>query len=148
MQRWIVIAALVLCLVGAGGVAAMWNHRQNKPDMMYLQLPIDQKVAADARKQFIDDLRRKLLTPEVLAGVARDCGVQAKLKLGSEQETIAELQKRGFVEDEGVHLHVGFRGKRKEHDILAECSTRLGEDLKKLLTVQSTPAPAKDPLDF
>ena len=63
---------------------------------------VDQRVP---KKMLVDNgaptaTDKRLLTDAILTGVVRDCDVQGKWKLASEQAAVADLKNRVFV-DEG-----------------------------------------------
>jgi hypothetical protein len=95
-------------------------------------------------------MRERLLTDEILTGLARDCDVQGKWALTSEEAAVEELRRRVFIEEgetlfKGIPaatLNIGFKGKVAESrdlDLLAE---RLMEDVKRFI---SAPAPEPAP---
>jgi hypothetical protein len=141
MQRWIVLGALVLCLLGGGSVVGYWMYRQNQPDRRWVPLPFNPETTEQQRAASVSEMRERLLTDAVLTGVARDCDAQGRWDLPSEEAALAELKQRVFVEAgemsfNGVPaqtLNIGFRGKSGETDFLDRLSERLMEDVKRLI---------------
>lgn len=145
MQRWIVIIALVLALLGGGAVFGLWKYKQTRPDRVYLPLPFNSETTLEQRRKTADDLRARLLTREILAAVARDTDVAAVWKLGSEEAAIDELNKRAFVEAGEApvpgggrvpSLNIGFRGIRSENAMLRNLADRLGKDLQQMIEAE------------
>lgn len=155
MQRWIVLAALVLCLLGGGTVFGYWKYKQNQPDRRWVPLPFNPEASQEQRKQSVVEMRERLLTDTILTGVVRDCNVQGKWKLPTEESAVQELKNRVFV-DEGeivvngvpaATLNIGFRGKVGEQVILDQLSERLMQDVKRLIA-PPPPAPGVEPAKY
>jgi hypothetical protein len=155
MQRWIVLAALVLCLLGGGSMVGVWKYRQNKPEKRWVPLPFNPDATDEQRKQSVLEMRERLITDAILTGVVRDCDVQGKWKLASEGAAVAELRNRVFV-DEGetyfngvpaATLNIGFRGKIGERVELDQFAERLMEDVKRLIAPPQ-PEPVAEPAKF
>lgn len=155
MQRWIVLAALVLCLLGGGTVFGYWKYKQNLPDRRWVPLPFNPEASQEQRKQSVLEMRERLLTDTILTGVVRDCNVQGKWNLATEEAAVQELKNRVFV-DEGeivvngvpaATLNIGFRGKVGEQVILDQLSERLMQDVKRLIAPPQ-PGPAVAPAKF
>ena len=153
MQRWIVLAALVLCLLGGGSVYGYWRYKQNLPDKRWVPLPFNAEVSKAQRLESVKMMRERLLTDEVLTGVVRDCDVQGKWELVSEEAAVEELRKRVFIEEgetlfKGIPaatLNIGFKGKvgeSRELDLLAE---RMMEDVKRFIAPPPSPTSAEVP---
>jgi hypothetical protein len=157
MQRWIVLAALVLCLLGGGTVFGYWKYKQNQPEKRWVPLPFNPEASQDQRKQSVIEMRERLLTDAILTGVVRDCDVQGKWQLPSEESAVADLKNRVFV-DEGeivvngvpaATLNIGFRGKVGEREMLDDLAERLMDDVKRLISPpQPAPAPSLEPAKF
>ncbi len=145
MQRWIVIVALILALLGGGAVFGVWKYTQTRPDRSFLPLPFNAESSLEERQKTADDLRARLLTREILAGVARDCEIAREWKLPSEEAAVDALLKRAFVEAGEATLpnvgrvptlNIGFRGIRSENQMLRNLSERLGQDLQKIFDAE------------
>lgn len=153
MQRWIVLAALVLCLLGGGSVYGYWRYKQNLPDKRWVPLPFNPEASESQRQESAKMMREKLLTDEILTGLVRDCDVQGKWKLPSEEAAVEELRKRVFIDVgetlfKGIPaatLNIGFKGKvgeSHELDLLAE---RLMQDVKRFIAPPPSSAAAEAP---
>lgn len=149
MQRWIVLAALVLCLLGGGTVFGYWKYKQGLPEKRWVPLPFNPDASEAQQQESMKMMRERLLTDEVLTGVVRDCDVQGKWKLSSEEAAVEELRKRVFIDIgetsfKGIPtatLNIGFKGKvgeRPELDALAE---RLMQDVKRFIGPPPSPSP-------
>ncbi|HEY1120543.1 MAG TPA: hypothetical protein VGE67_03050 [Haloferula sp.] len=146
MQRWIVLGALVLSLLGGGLMFGYWKHHQSRPDRQWVPIPFNPESTQEQRDKSVEDLRKALLTDTVLTGIVRDCGIESKWKLQSEQTAIEELKRRVIIEAgettlKGVPtatLNIGFKGNVGEQRELKMLSERMIEDVQRLIT-QSTP---------
>jgi hypothetical protein len=148
MQRWIALAAVVVLLLGVGGGALFWNHRRNRPDKVWVPLPLNPEAPEDARSKIVKQLDIELRKPSVLLGVATDVQLATKLDLSSTEAAVEELEKRMFVElgtaDTAMgkvpSINVGVNGKSKEHDMLGQISVRLMQDVRRILGVKDKSA--------
>lgn len=141
MQRWIALAALVLCLLAGGAVFGVWKYKQGLPDKRYVPLAFNPESTEEQRQKSVEEMREKLLTDEILTGVVRDCDIEGKWKLPSEQAAIEELRKRVVLESgetriKGIPvatLNIGFKGIAAEHDDLNALAERLMKDVQRLI---------------
>ncbi len=145
MQRWIALAALVLCLLAGGAVFGVWKYKQGLPDKRFVPLAFNPESTEEQRQKSVEEMRERLLTDEILVGVVRDCNVEGKWKLSSEQAAVDELRKRVILESgetliKGIPvptLNIGFKGIAAEHNDLNILAERLMKDVQRLI------APAK-----
>jgi hypothetical protein len=155
MQRWIVVAALVLLFLGGAGIFAVWKIKQQHPDFSYIPLGFSETSTEAQRDASVTEMRERLLTDAILTSVVRDCGIVSKWGLPSESAAVAELRQRvilrsGTDQINGVYtdtLQIGFKGVVSEHDDLQALAKRLMEDVARLIQPQpaertTTPAPA------
>jgi hypothetical protein len=142
MQRWIALAALVLCLLGGGAVFGVWKYKQGLPDKRFVPLAFNPDSTEEQRQKSVQDMRERLLTDEILTGVVRDCDVEGKWKLPSEAAAVEELRKRVIIEAGETRikgmpvatLNIGFKGIAAEHDELNALAERLMKDVQRLVT--------------
>jgi hypothetical protein len=154
MQRWIIAGALVLFLLGGGGIFAYWKIRQQQPDFQYIPLPYHPTSTAEQRANSEKQMRERLLTDAILTGVVRDCNIVSKWGLPSESAAVEELRRRAIIESksdkindiETETLRIGFNGVVAEHQQLRDLSQRLMEDVQRLIQQDqgkgTSPAPA------
>lgn len=148
MQRWIVLGALVLTLLGGGTVFGIWKYKRAQPDRQFVPLAFNPESTEEQRQQSVDQLRQALLTDAVLTGIARDCGIEAKWKLGSEQAAVEELKKRVIIEAgetrmQGIPtatLNIGFKGIAAETSELKALAERMMADVQRLVAPGATPS--------
>lgn len=156
MQRWIVLAALVLCLLGGGTVFGYWKYKQSLPDRRWVPLPFNPETTEEQRAESVAQMRERLLTDTVLTGLVRDCDVQGRWKLPTEEAAVAELKERAFVEAgemsfNGVPnptLNIGFKGKAGDAAYLDRLAERLMDDVKRLIAPHPQPESAVQPTKF
>jgi hypothetical protein len=147
MQRWIVLGALVLSLLGGGLMFLYWKHHQSRPDRQWVPIPFNPESTQAARDKSVEELRKALLTDTILTGVARDCGIETKWKLESEQAALEELKRRVFIETgetviKGIPsatLNIGVKGTVGEQPELKMLAERLIADVQRLVA----PTPPK-----
>jgi len=154
MQRWIVLGALVLSLLGGGLMFGYWKIHQSRPDRQWVPIPFNPESTKEQRKNSVEDLRKRLLTDTVLTGIVRDCGIESKWKLDSEQAAVEEIKRRIFIEEgetviKGIPtatLNIGFKGTVGEQPDLKLLAERLIEDFQRLMAsvtpAASEPKPA------
>jgi hypothetical protein len=150
MQRWIALAVAVVLLLGMGGGALLWNQRRNRPDKVWMPLPLNPAAPEDARKSFVKQLDTELRKPSVLLGVATDVQLAENFGLPTTEAAADELGKRLFVElgqadtpmGKAPSLNIGVNGKSREHALLAKIAERLMQDVKRILGVKDQPAPS------
>ncbi len=150
MQRWIALAVVVVLLLGMGGGALLWNQRRNRPDKVWVPLPLSPEAPEDARKTFAKQLDTELRKPSVLLGVATDVQLAEKFGLPTTEAAAEELGKRLFVElgqadtpmGKAPSLNIGVNGKSREHALLGKIAERLMQDVKRILGVKDQPAPS------
>jgi len=156
MQRWIVLAAVVLVLLGGLGIFGIWKIKQQHPDFSYIPLGFSENSTEEQREASVKEMQERLLTDTVLTSVVRDCGIVSKWGLPSESAAVAELRKRvilrsGTDQINGVYtetLQIGFKGVVAEHQDLEALAKRLMEDVIRLIKPPetqektTTPAPA------
>src|SRR5690349_4373443 len=61
MQRWIVLGALVLSLLGGGLMFGYWKHHQSRPDRQWVPLPFNVESTQEQRDASVEELRKALL---------------------------------------------------------------------------------------
>lgn len=142
MQRWIALVTVVLLLLGVGGGVLFWNHRRNRPDKVWVPLPLNPETPEDARGTIVRQLATELRKPSVLLGVATDVQLATRLGLPSNEAAVSELEKRLFVEigtaDTAMgkipSINIGVHGKSKEHEVLGQISIRLMQDVRRIIS--------------
>lgn len=156
MQRWIALAAFVLVLIGGGGVFGYWKYKQGLPDKRFVPLAFNADSTEEQRAAEVAGMRERLLTDVVLTGVVRDCGIESKWDLPSEEAALEELRKRVVIEAgetriNGVPtptLNIGFTGIAAEQDVLNALAERLMEDVQRIIAPPKPADSAQVPTSF
>lgn len=150
MQRWIALATVMLVLLGAGGYFVRREYNLNQPDRIWCPIPIEKMEEAD-RNGLSKQLHAEMRKPARLSAIVKDLQLAAKFQVASEEQAVAELEKRVFVELGMIDtplgarlpsLNVGVKGIRRENALLREISARQMEDVKKLLGGNSAAKPS------
>ncbi len=153
MQRWIVLGALVLSLLGGGLMFGYWKVHQSRPDRQWVPIPFNPESTQEQRDKSVEELRKALLTDTVLTGIVRDCGIESKWKLASEQAAVEELKRRVIIEEgetafKGIPtatLNIGFKGTVGEQPELRMLAERMIADVQRLVAPSPPPPPASTP---
>jgi hypothetical protein len=153
MQRWIVLGALVLSLLGGGLMFGYWKQHQSRPDRQWVPIPFNPESTQEQRDKSVEELRKALLTDTVLTGIVRDCGIESKWKLASEQAAVEELKRRAIIEEgetvlKGIPtatLNIGFKGTVGEQPELRMLSERMIADVQRLVAPGTPPTPEPTP---
>jgi len=149
MQRWIMISAIVVALGGIGlmgGYAWLQNERANRPDAIWVPIPLNPELSQEQHQEFTDNLRQRLASDEVLGKISADLNLRTRGNFPSEEASITDLRTRLMCEV-GEHnyapsLNVGFRGVSRENAMLRELAERLMQDFNEIV---STPSPSDTP---
>jgi hypothetical protein len=149
MQRWIVLGALVLSLLGGGLMFLYWKHHQARPDRQWVPLAFDPEASQQQRDKTVEDLRKALFNETVLTGIVRDCGIESKWEFESEQAAVDEIKRRVFIETgetvlKGIPtatVNIGFKGTVREQPELKLLAGRLIKDVERLIAPTLPPAP-------
>jgi hypothetical protein len=147
MQRWIVagvVAVLLFCGMGVGGLFAYRAYKQNLPAPIWVPMPINPELPNDKRDEILNKLKTELEKPELLAKVSHDVGLVKKWELPTDEACAAELGRRMFVRAGEMDtpmgkvpaIHVGLAGKRKEREVSGEIAMRLMDDVWKILGIE------------
>lgn len=136
---------VTILLICGGGFFAYRNYKQNRPQPMWVPLPINPELPAEKRTEVAKQLKEKLSKPEVLIQVSKDLGLPGKLGLPSDEAAAEEVSKTLFVNvgeaDSPMgtrvpSINVGVRGKSKDHEISGKIAIRLMDDVWKILGIK------------
>jgi hypothetical protein len=153
MQRWIVLGALVLSLIGGGLMFLYWKHHQSRPDRQWVPLAFNPESTQQQREQSMEELRKALFNDTVLTGIVRDCGIESAWKFESEQAAVEEIKRRVFIETgetviKGIPtatLNIGFKGTVGEQPELKLLAGRLIKDVDRLINPTAPPPSGPTP---
>jgi len=151
MQRWIVVGVVAVVLALAGGSFGIWQIRQNRPDKVWVPIPLNPQLPEEERLERAAHLKEQLLSSGVLLQISKDLGLAEKWHLKSDDEAAAEVGKRLFLEvgytttltGEGPSLNVGVTGLKKEHNLIGDISLSVTKEVWKILGVK--PAASENP---
>jgi hypothetical protein len=148
MQRWIVFGVVAMLLVLGGGGFAYRTYKQNRPQPIWVPLPINPELPAEKRKEVAAELKKNLMKPEVLLQVSKDLGLPKILGLPTDEAAANEVAQRMFV-DVGEaaaptggmvpSINIGIKGKRKDTEVSGKIAMRLMQDVWKILGIKPPP---------
>lgn len=139
------MGVVAVMLVLGGGVFAYWTYKQNRPNPVWVPLPINPGVPDKKRQEIATDLKAKLGRPEILIQVSKDLGLAKKMNLASDNKVADELARRLFVKvgeaaspmGRVPSINIGVTGKNKEKEVSGEIAMRLMEDVWKILGIKA-----------
>ena len=143
------MGVVAVILLGAGGAFALWNYKQNKPDKVWVPMRINPKLTTEQKEQAAEQIKAKLLEGDIMLKVAEDTALASELKLDSREAAATLLKERLFVEAGEANtptgivpaINIGMNGKKKEMKALGKASTRLMEDVWKIMGIKPPSAP-------
>lgn len=146
MQRWIVagvVAMLLFCGMGVGGLFAYRSYKQNRPAPIWVPMAINPELPAEKRDEIISKLKTGLGNTDRLIKVSKDMGLVAKWEMPTDEACAAELGRRLFVRagemdtpmGKAPAIHIGLTGKRKETGLNGEIVMRMMDDVWGILGI-------------
>lgn len=148
MQRWIVFGVVVMILVLGGGGFAYKSYKENRPNPIWVPMPINPELPGDKRIEIAKELKELLKKPELLIQISKDLGLPKALQLPTDELAADEVARRLFVNvgetdsANGVKvptINIGVTGMRKERVISEKIVMRLMEDVKKIIGIKPPP---------
>lgn len=126
------------CVGLTGGYFWLKNERANRPDRIWVPIPLNTELSHEQHLEFAEKLRDHLSGEEVLAKISIAVGHAQTGPFETEDAAIADLRVRLMCEVGEHHyapsLNVGFRGKRRENAMLKELTTKLMDELQVVLS--------------
>ena len=130
----------MVLLVG-GGWYARDASRQNRPQAMWVPMPINPALPMAKRDAILQDLKTQLSDQALLVKVSRDVGLTSKLDLASDEEGARKIREAMFVRageadtpmGKVPSINIGVTGKYKEREVSGEIAVRLMVDVRKIL---------------
>jgi hypothetical protein len=151
MQRWIVLGLVAVLLATGGGVFALRVYKQNRPQPIWVPLPVNPELTVEKRGELAAEIKKNLLKPDVLIQVSKDLNLARVMEMPTDEAAANEISQRLFV-DVGEaaaptggtvpSINIGIRGKRKDTELSGKIAMRLMQDVWKILGIK--PPPAKD----
>lgn len=131
------------CVGLMGGYVWLKNERANRPDRIWVPIPLNPELTHEQHEEFATSLRAELISDEAFAAIAADLGLQQRWNQVSEQETVDELHERLLFEvgeyQYAPALNIGFKGIRRENQLLRDITARLMEDLDAIMRASAPP---------
>lgn len=142
-----ILGAVTMALMLGGGVFAYRVYKENRPQPIWVPLPINPKLPGSKRDEVVKDLKEKLDTPEILLRVSQDLNLAELWSLPSEAAAGEELSKRLFVTLGESHtgvgptptIDIGVTGAMKEKALSEKIAMRLMEDVWKIIGIDPPP---------
>jgi len=141
-----------MIVVALGGIGLMggyvWlkNERANRPDAIWVPIPLNPELAHEQHLEFTDNLRKRLTEDAVLSKISIDVNHRVRGDFATEDASITDLRIRLMCEvgeyNDAPSLNVGFRGVSRENSMLRELTERLMQDFNAII---STPPPSDTP---
>ena len=151
MQRWIVFGVVTMVLVLGGGAFALRTYKQNRPQPIWVPLPINAELPAEKRNEVAAELKKNLMKPEILIQVSKDLGLPKSFGLPTDEAAANEVAQRMFVEvgeadaptgGKVPSINIGIKGKRKDTEVSGKIAMRLMQDVWKILGIKPPPQKA------
>lgn len=150
MQRWIAVGVVAVLLLVGGGWFARRAYQQNRPQAMWVPLPINPELPLAKRDAIIQELKTKLSEQALLVKVSQDLGLTHKWQVASDAEGARKIRDSLFVRAGEMDtpmgrvpsINIGVTGKYKEHALAGEIAMRLMADVWQILGI---PAPKERP---
>lgn len=149
MQRWMMIGAMVVmlgCVGLMGGFMWLKNERANRPDSIWVPVALNTELSYEQHHEFAEKLRENLSSDEILTKISKEMNLRELGQFPTEEAAVTDLRMRLMCEV-GEHnyapsLNVGFRGVRREKQLLRDLTERLMQDFNAIV---SPPDPSESP---
>ncbi len=137
----------MLLALGGGGFAFR-TYKQNRPQPLWVPLPLNPELPVEKRKEVAAELKKSLMKPEVLLQVSKDLGLPKVFGLPTDEAAANEIAQRMFVEvgeadspsgGKVPSINIGINGKRKESEVSGKIAMRLMQEVRKILGVKPPP---------
>ncbi len=142
---------VAMLLVLGGGAFALRVYKQNRPQPIWVPLPINAELPAEKRNEIAAELKKSLMKPEVLIQVSKDLGLAKSFGLPTDEAAANEVAQRMFVEvgeadaptgGKVPSINIGIKGKRKDTEVSGKIAMRLMQDVWKILGIKPPPQKA------
>ena len=143
MQRWIAVGVVAMILLIAGGGFARHIYHQNRPQAMWVALPINAELPMAKRDALIKDLKAKLSEQALLVRISRAEDLPHKWNLPSDNDAVRKLRECLFVRAGEADspmgkipsINIGVTDKYKEQAVSGAISVRLMDEVRKILGI-------------
>lgn len=155
MQRWMlwaVLAAVGMALLGGGAFYARKQYYANKPDKIWVPLPLRADLSMAEQKDLAEEVDADLRKDERLREIVADLGLKGKFNVADEDAAVKELDRRLFVEvgmadtpgGRVPSINVGVRGISREKVLLHEMTERIINDVLLMIGVDPNTGKRED----
>ncbi len=143
MQRWIVAGLVAMMLFLGGGYFAYRTIKRNRPQPIWVPVPINPQLPTAKRDEIIKKVMQQLSDPYILEKVSHDLNLTRKMDLPTDRDVAAELGKQLFVRPGDMDtpmgkvpsIHIGLTGKAKDTALTGEIAIRLMDDAWPILGI-------------
>lgn len=126
-----------------GGYFAYHTYKQNRPQPIWVPVPINPQLPIAKRDEIINTLLKKLRNPDILQKVSKDLDLTRKMGLPTDHEVAEKLDKQLFVRAGDMDtpmgkvpsIHIGLTGKVKNTALTGEITMRLMDDVWPILGI-------------
>jgi len=145
MQRWIAVGVVAVMLLLGGGWFARRAYQQNRPQPMWVPLPINPELPLAKRDAIIQQLKPRLSDQQLLVKVSGDVGLRQKWQLASDEDCARQIRQNFFVRPGEVDtpmgkmpsINIGVTGKSKDQAVSGAIALRLMEEVRKILGIEA-----------
>jgi hypothetical protein len=145
MQRWIVFGVVAVLMAVASGAVALRIYKQNRPQPIWVPLPINSELPVEKRGELAAEIKKGLLKPDVLIQASKDLNLAKVMDLPNDEAGANEIAQLLFV-DVGEtaaptgrtvpSINIGIKGKRKDTELSGKIAMRLMQDVWKILGIK------------
>ncbi|MFU8892282.1 MAG: hypothetical protein ACNA8L_01520 [Luteolibacter sp.] len=125
------------CVGLMGGYTWLKNERANRPDRIWVPIPLNTELSHEKHLEFADKLRDRLASDEILGNISHELKLLSRGNFATEEAAVTDLRMRLICEvgeyNYAPSLNVGFRGKRRENALLRELTERLMQDFQAIV---------------
>ncbi len=129
------------------GVFAYRVYKQNRPQPIWVPLPLNSQLPGSKRDEIVKELKAKLDTPEIMLKVSKDLKLAQIWKLPSDSAAGEELSRRLFVTlgESQTHIgptptiDIGVTGAVKEKALSEKIAMRLMDDVWRIIGIDPPP---------
>ena len=139
----------MMLMVGGAYVYYKKVYQPNRPNPMWVPLPINPELPSAKVQEIITRLKSELSKPEVLMRVSSDLDLAKKWNIPTDEKCTRELASLMFVKfgeadtpnGKVPAIHIGVNGKAKDSEVSGEIAMRMMQDVWKILGIK----PPKEP---
>lgn len=139
-----IIGAVVLALVGGGGLYGFREYLRSKPAPRYVQIALQPDASVADQEKASKEIEEKLRNEDLLKRVVAEEDLQEAFELESEAAAVAELKERLFVKPGSTQnsmggslpsIDVGANGSGREREMLDRIAVRLSHETYRIIGI-------------